>query len=558
MADSMANRAFLGFLVALLLGTSSTAPYRAVPVTSSGTQMQTASTVSPKLRKPLLPLHRHVSAGLKRTPTRPLPSAATGRLSTTSAALNQPGLNALDNGAFQSSPPDATGSIGPNHYVEMVNEAIGVYTRSDLSLVVSKSLRSWLVQPSTPVCDPQVQWDSSSQRWLYVVLACAFNAHKFFYGWSKTSDPSDLVSGWCRFSRSTPNVLADYPKLGHNSKYMMVGTNNFSDSGINAFVTAQISWMRTPAPGNSSCVAPAVGSFGSAAAPMKNGDGMTLTGTPVPVNTTRNANDGYVVSAYDPYGPPAVAQTKLAVWHLDSSGVLHAHADIPVTTYAIPAAAPNLGGAPIGIDTLDGRLTQAVGDPTTGIYTQHTVNGPGGRSVVRWYEIQVASSVATLTQQGDIAGSDWVFNGAISPRSDGQGAVIFYNRSSATTYPVIATQGRMVSTPTGQMDPGEIVLVTSTAGDQDFSCNNPSPGFPCRWGDYAGASPDPVNGNVVWGSNQALSTPSVPDGPPNWVTQNFAIVGPLSRVVQQSSTPSPIPTRSPAAPSSPSPSPGAR
>ena len=154
----------------------------------------------------------------------------------------------------------------------------------------------------------------------------------------------------------------------------------------------------------------------------------------------------------------------------------------------------------------------------------------------------------TLTQQGDIAGADFVFNGAISPRTDGQGAVIFYNRSSAATDPVIAAQGRMTWTPLGQMDPGEILLATSLAGDNDFSCNYQGSGAACRWGDYAGASPDPVNGSVVWGSNQYMTTQGSP-GLPNWVTNNFAIAGPIARPAQQSSA-APAPGRDPAGQSS--------
>jgi hypothetical protein len=479
----------------------------------------------------------------------PTPPPATRSLNGVFNGLNQPGLNAADNGSFQTAPPDTTGSIGPNHYVEFVNSVIGVYHRSDLSLVSKASFNTWLKTGgnpfSTPLCDPQIQWDQSSQRWLYEVLACNFGFDKFYYGWSKTPDPSDLVNGWCKFSVRTPGVLSDYPKLGHSSKYMLVGTNNFSDTGVNPFVTAQITWMRTPDPGATSCVAPAVSHVGSAATPLKNGDGTTLTSTPVPVNTSSNAANGYVVSAYDPSGPPATFQRTLAVFHIDGNGVFHAASDLTVNPYTIPSPVPDLNGSSFGIDPLDGRLTQAVGDPATGIYTQHTVNGTGGRSKVTWYEIKVISSVPTLIQGGNIASSsDFVFNAAISPRSDGQGAVIFYNRSSATTDPVIASQGRMIWTPQGQMDPGEIVLASSTAGDRDFSCNFMGSGAACRWGDYSGASPDPLNANVVWGSNQALTLPSVAGGNPNWVTQNFAIVGPVvTRTGAIGSAPVPTPTR---------------
>jgi hypothetical protein len=560
----MATKAIPGLLAALLFLTTGGAPsgtpspHRPSPATRPAA----ASTAVAKLSKPRLPIHRTVPRGANPAMRLLLvpPSARTANA--VFNGLNRSGLNAGDNGGFQTSPPDTTGSIGPNHYVETINSVIGVYNRADLSLVTKGSFNTWLGvggDPSTlPLCDPQIQWDQPSQRWLYVVLGCAFGLDAFLYGWSKTPDPSDLVNGWCRFSVSTPGVLSDYPKLGHNSKYMVVGTNNYSDTGINPFVTAQITWMRTPAPGATTCVAPAVNIQGTAGSPLKNGDGATLASTPVPVNTSTNASNGYVIAAYDPYGPPATPQSKLAVFHIDGLGAFHADGDITVSTYSIPSPAPSLGGSTYGIDTLDGRLTQAGGDPTTGIYTQHTVNGASGRSKVTWYEIKVASSVPTLTQQGDVASStDYVFNGAISPRSDGQGAVIFYNRTSASTDPVIATQGRMAWTAPGQMDSGETVLATSLAGDNDFSCNYQNSGFPCRWGDYAGASPDPLNPNVVWGSNQALTLPGIPTDNPNWVTQNFAIVGPPARPAAQSS-PVPTPSRGPVHPGPPPGTPAGR
>ena len=556
MAVPMAKRAIPGLLAAILFLTTgavrysgtSASPHRHGAVIRSASALASARA---KMSRPRLPLRQRLPHRLKPTSSHLLAPLSARSLNNVYNGLNQSGLSDSDNGAFITAPPDSTGSIGPNHYVELVNSVIGVYNRTDLSLVSKLGLNAWLnagTAFTTPLCDPQIQWDPSSQRWLYVVLECQAGLDTILYGWSKTTDPSDLVNGWCRFSVSTPGVLSDYPKLGHSSKYMLVGTNNYSDFGINPFITAQITWMRTPDPGVTTCTAPAVSYVGSATTPLKNGDGTTLTSTPVPVNTSTNAADGYVISAYDPSGPPPTAQSKLSVFHVDSTGVFHADGDITVNTYTIPSPAPDAGGSSFGIDTLDGRITQAVGDPTTGIYTQHTVNGPGGRSEVTWYEIEVVSSVPTLIQEGDIKSStDFVYNAAISSRGDGQGAVIFYNRSNPLTDPVIATQGRMNSTPAGQMDSGEVVLGSSSAGDSDFTCNYQNTGAACRWGDYSGASPDPLFPNVVWGSNQAL-TAGLPAGDPNWVTQNFAIVGPLARTAATQSSPIPTATRDPAAP----------
>src|SRR4029079_12508164 len=55
--------------------------------------------------------------------------------------LNQPGMGATDNSAAnQGTPPDTTGAIGLNHYVEFVNSKVAVYKRVDLTPVSSRDL----------------------------------------------------------------------------------------------------------------------------------------------------------------------------------------------------------------------------------------------------------------------------------------------------------------------------------------------------------------------------------------------------------------------------------
>jgi hypothetical protein len=280
-----------------------------------------------------------------------------------------------------------------------------------------------------------------------------------------------------------------------------------------------------PSNGDASCAS--TGLFNGTSGVLKDGDGTSDAFTPVPVNTISSATDGYVVSAYDPAGNNNVApgaRNKLAVWHLDSAGVLHQDNDIVVSSYIAPNSAQQPGVPTDQIDTLDGRLTQAVGDPTSGIWTQHTVGSAGIQSVVDWYKITASGSATNLADLGTISSnSDWVFNAAISPRFDGKGAAIFYNRSSATTFPLIAAQLRLSSTSAGQMEPGELILATSSTADTDFSCNyHGHPGVPCRWGDYSGATPDPVRTNVVWGTNE-FNTANT-GNQPAWSDENFALL----------------------------------
>ena len=50
------------------------------------------------------------------------------------------------------------------------------------------------------------------------------------FGWSKTSNPSDLTNGWCRFGIPQGNLLEDYPKLGHDDNFLSIGTNEYDDT----------------------------------------------------------------------------------------------------------------------------------------------------------------------------------------------------------------------------------------------------------------------------------------------------------------------------------------
>jgi hypothetical protein len=434
---------------------------------------------------------------------------------------SQPGEYAAHNP--NQTPPDSTGAVGPTNYVEMVNSRISVYCLC-FDPLSSATLDTFVGAPGTgPYCDPQIQWDPSANRWLFAFLYCnTQTATQFFWvGWSRTPDPVDVSpSAWCHFPVGTGSNLFDYPKLGHNSNYMIVGGNLYDEShpsGNPPFVSAAIAWIPLPANGDTNC--PTTVPVGGTTGTLKNGDGVTQTFTPVPVNETTNASDGYVLSAYGTGLPPAT-KNKLAVWHLDSTGVLHQNADIIVNAYSAPFSAPQAGTSDV-LDTLDGRLTQAVGDPTTGIWTQHTVDGPGHRSMVDWYEITVIGSTAVLNQQGAVSSTtDYVFNAAISPESDALGAAVFYDRTSSTTLPVIGAQVRLSTTPVGMMEPGEVILATSTAADTDFSCNVPNPGAPCRWGDYSGASPDPNQPNVVWGTSEFNTAPG---STPAWSDENFAV-----------------------------------
>src|SRR5439155_1447870 len=157
-------------------------------------------------------------------------------------------------------------------------------------------------------------------------------------------------------------------------------------------------------------------------------------------------------------------------------------------SYSIPAGVPQ-PGVPYLIDSLDGRLTQAVAhnDPSAGaeaVWTQQTVAGSGGRTIVRWYEI--LPGALNIRQQGQLSSAtDDYWNAAISPSIAGNDAMIEYNRGSSTLLSLIGAQTRTSTTPLGQMDAGEVLLGSSSAPDQETAFQTNCTPNPCRWVDYS-------------------------------------------------------------------------
>jgi hypothetical protein len=425
--------------------------------------------------------------------------------------INQPGIAASDEGG-NLTPPDTTGAIGLNHYLEPINSLVGVYDRATLTQVAQTPLINFFGFGSGNAFDPQILFDPTNQRWFY---AGSVGSSALAVGWSKTADPTDLANGWCQFFANTGTNSHDFPKLGGNDTLIAIGTNVFANG--RTFTNASIWAISKPPLGDVSCTPPTATVFGSARNPLLNAD-RSRTFTPVPANSADSSPTGFIVTAHR-----GLMANMLTVFHLQAGPTLTVRGGLTVNSFSAPPDAPQPGTVFL-IDTSDARLTQAMNftDPDAGeeaVWTQHAIAGGGG-SVLRWYEILPLS--LTLRQQGEIVSpSDFVFNGAIAPSTNGNDAAAFYNRTNATTNPSLAAQSRTSATPLGTMDPGELVLGTSVASQQDFSCN-PPPGASCRWGDYTGATPDPITPGVVWGTGELL-------GPPNqrqahWTTLNYAVV----------------------------------
>ena len=441
-----------------------------------------------------------------------------------SGTLNQPGLDSSAP-ANADTPPDTTGAIGPSNYVEMVNSEIGVWSSSDLSAApTTLDQATFFADPTASTCDGQIEWDQEGQRWLYSGLNCNANpgSENLYVGFSKGTSPLPLdSSNWCQYQIPTGSNLEDYDKLGHDNTQIIIGANEFPDNS-NGGPLGKIFVLPKPAPGT-------LGTCPGSPPQVANGL-ITLTApdafTPVPANIADSSATGYVVAT------DTNSFSRLDVYDITpstTSGTVSPTTVVSVPAYSLPAAVPQPGAPGDVLDSLDGRLTQAVAvtDPTTGqegIWTQHTVAGAGGGpSVERWYEL--TPGAATPTQVGTVHGPNgsFAFAGAISPSTDGTDAALFYNSGSSTQLADFRVADRHRYTQSGSMGE-DIQLAQSAFADEDFSCPSVSGSpFPCRWGDYTGATPDPSSPNLVWGSGELTTIAPDANNDQQWGTQNAAV-----------------------------------
>jgi len=433
-------------------------------------------------------------------------------------------------------PSDSTGAIGTTRYVELVNSKVAIYNRTSNTPTAAGPLVQ-LTGCATAGCtesvfDVQVIWDPGTKRFFYAADDIVSSSENLIvFGFSSTATPSLSQSSWCRYSLNFNATFPDYPKLGDTKDFALIGTNEFNGS---TFAGSHIAWVTKP-PSGSAC--PAANTFKAGlTGTLKNSNG-TPAFTPVAANQTDTSSTGWAVAR--PISVPSGGATFLTLFKVTKSATGTATipttgVSVPVAAYQVPAAAPQPGTA-FKLDTLDTRLTQAVSavDPAhgsvTALWTQHTVFGGAGAQV-RWYEINPATHF--VIQQGTISSSSlFTFNGAISPdrrvngtsKMFGGDMVISVNQSSASALAAIKVASKIGANALSALK----LIATSTAADTGFDCMTAGSPNLCRWGDYAGASPDPAAPTTgtrgqVWGTSM-LSAPGGSASSSGWTTQNFAI-----------------------------------
>jgi hypothetical protein len=436
-------------------------------------------------------------------------------------------------------PPDTNGDVGPNHYIQTVNEAFEIWDKSGTVVQSARNITT-IFTGFTGLCatagagDPVVLYDPLADRWLVSQLAfISYPGPGPYDECVAVSTSPDPTGTWNRYEFTiSQTLLDDYPKLGvwPDAYYMTVNqfdqTGNFNSPALIAFdrtrmLAGQSATMQQFNPG----------AYYASILPADL-DGLT----PPPAG------------APEPFVSVVGNNTVLHLWqlHIDwvnpASSVLTGAINLPAAPWD-----PNLCGGGLCIpqpgtaqrlDTLGSPTMFRLGyrrfaDHESLVTNQHVDENGLDHAGVRWYEIRDPNGSPAIYQQGTYApDADHRWMGSIAMDRDGNIAV-GYSVSSSSTYPSIRYAGRLASDPPGQLAQGEASLFAGT-GSQTGSAG--------RWGDYSDMTIDPSDDCTFWYTNEYLATTSGA----NWQTRigkfKFPTCGQGPTPTVNPATPTPLPS----------------
>jgi subtilisin-like proprotein convertase family protein len=451
--------------------------------------------------------------------------------------LSFPGLSSDDNAALFGTrvmPPDTVGDVGPNHYVQMINDLFRVYSKSGIPLTPRLTLGSLWAAINPPCAnandgDPIVLYDPLADRWLLsqFCVAASPNTHQLI-AVSQTPDPAGAY--YLYDFMMVNSKFNDYPHFGvwHDAYYMtdnqFIG-NTFAGAGVFAFERRKM-----------------------------------LAGDPsaaflyVDVENGNPAIGGMLPADFDGLvPPPAGAPGYFAYFRADEFGdpfdslrlfefrpnfavpaasSFSERADSPLAVAAFdprsPAGRDDIEQPPPAnsgtfLDVISDRLMHRLayrnfGDHESLVLT-HTVNVSGvapatpatHHAGIRYYELRrplPGGSFAVHEQATFAPDADERWMGSAAMDNNGNLAV-GYSVSSLITFPSIRYAGRLATDPPNGLFQGETTLLAGT-GSQTATQS--------RWGDYSALTVDPADDCTFWYTTEYLTSLSSAISSFGWLT----------------------------------------
>src|SRR5579859_3209367 len=371
-----------------------------------------------------------------------------GQIPTTS--VNFDGVSIGQGGRWV--PSDSNGAVGPNHYLEIVNDGFAIYSKSG-TLVYGPVPTNTLFQGLHGNCaasndgDGTVVYDHFANRWVLQQFQISRLPYSDCVAVSTTSDPT---GSWNLYEFVYNNSdFPDYPKLGVWSDGYYISYNIFGNGG-NTYSGPEV------------CALDKSKMINGLAATQQCFKQNSFYFSLLPADI-----DG---STPPPGGSPelllALANNSLQLWkfHVDWTTPANSSHSGP-TQFSVPSFNEACGGGacipqpatPEKLDSLGDRLMYRLAYRNFGdheaLVVAHSVvaNGVTG---MRWYEIRGPWATPTIYQSGTYApDSTYRWMGSVAQDHVGDMALGF-TVSSGSVRPGVRYTGRLVGDATGSMTQG--------------------------------------------------------------------------------------------------------
>jgi len=415
------------------------------------------------------------------------------------------GISNFDNGAlfgFLIAPPDTQGDVGPNHYVQWVNIAFGVWDKAG-ALVGGPYPGNALWTGFGGSCetdnlgDPITLYDHLADRWM---MSQFTNDNHQCIAVSQTGDP--MGAYYLYDYEPIPGLFPDYPKfgVGTGAYYYTANMFDFTYQGsvFGAFDRERMLqglpagfqvWFAATGPVYSPFYSPVPADL----------DGPSLEVIPMPVGWfAQMVDDGEMGAPNDALNFYAMVND----WVDPANSVFIPLPEVDLTAAGYPFQLINQACGRDCIPQPNGQYVDDIGDRLmhkmqyrefehhVSWVVSHTVDRGDGVAAVRWYEMRFEENAPgmVIRNVGTLSPDDtnrWM--GDLAMDAEGNIAV-GYSVSSDSVYPGIRWAGRLANDPLNVLSQGEASVIEGT-GSQ-YLVN--------RWGDYSTMSVDPVDDCTFW------------------------------------------------------------
>ncbi len=415
-------------------------------------------------------------------------------------------------------PPDTTGAIGNNHFVELLNGRYAVYNKTgngNSNAAIGSPLFSstldqfWtdagVADYTASTFDPRLVFDPSSQRWFAAAADNPTNLspvgdikNNFLLAVSKSANP---LEGWTGFKiPGDPTRFTDFPTLGLNKDGVFLGSNNFGRN--NAFDVSLVSIPKA----DLLLATPTIANL-----KQFNGLDFNIRGaTPHPVVDFGSGGNGIVITNADDGSD--IRRTNIINPASGASATLSTTTNIAVTPYNLPPGATQPDGT-TNLDAGDNRFGTTTYKVGNSIWLVHTVES-GGRAALRWYELDATTNA--INQSGTVGDADHdYFFPSIAANEFGN-VVIGFSRSGLSEF---ASSYAIAGNTVGGVTTFDATPTLLKAGVDDYFRDFDS--GVNRWGDYSATMVDPTDPLSFWTIQEFALTSSLTNsgGTGRWATQ---------------------------------------